>query len=43
VTSSVDMFEAAIRKASRYMIKSQLKIIKKENMEIKDFFYIISI
>ena len=34
------MFDAGIRVKSRHPIKSCLKIRKKENMEIKDIFYI---
>ena len=40
MTSSLAVFEAAIRVKSTYLLKSSLKIRKKENMEIKDIFYI---
>jgi len=36
VTSSHAMFEAAIRVKSTHLIKSCLKTIKRENMEVKD-------
>jgi len=40
VTSSLAMFEAAIRVKSRHLRKSCLKTRKRENMEVKEFFYI---
>jgi len=40
VTSSLAVFEAAIWVKSRHLIKSCLKTRKRENMEIKEFFYI---
>jgi len=38
VTSSLAMYEAAIWAKSMYMIKSWLKIRKKETIESKDIF-----
>jgi len=43
VTSSLAVFEAAIRVKSTHLIKSCLKTRKKENVEIKDIFTQISI
>jgi len=40
VTSSVAVFEVAIRGKSIHLIKSCFKTRKKENMVIKDIFYI---
>jgi len=40
VTSSLAMLEAAIRLKSTHLIKSCLKTRKRENMEVKEFFYI---
>jgi len=40
VTSSLAVFEAAIWVKSTHLIKSCLKARKRENMEIKDIFYI---
>jgi len=40
VTSSLAEFEAAICVKSTHLIKSCLKTRKKENMEIKEIFYI---
>jgi len=38
VTSSLAVFEAAIQMKLTHMIKSCLKIRRKENMEIKEIF-----
>ena len=40
MTSSLTVFDAAIRVKSTHLIKSCLKPEKKENVEIKDIFYI---
>jgi len=40
VTSSLAVFETAIRVKSTHLIKSCLKTRKKINMEIEDIFYI---
>jgi len=40
VTSSLVVFEAAMRVKSKQLIKSCLKTRKRENMEIKEIFYI---
>jgi len=38
VTSSLGVFETAIRVKSTYLTKSRLKTRKKENVEIRDIF-----
>jgi len=38
VTSSLAMFEAAIRVKSTHLIKLCLKTEKRDNMEVKDIF-----
>jgi len=43
VTSSLAVFEAAIRVKSTHLIKSCFKNRKKENMEIKEIFKEITI
>jgi len=40
VTSSLAMFEAAIRVKSMHLIKSCLKTRKQRNIELKDIFHI---
>jgi len=43
VTSSLAVFEAAIRVKSTHLIKSCLKARKREKMEITDIFFYINL
>ena len=40
MTSSLAMFEAAIRVKSTHLVKSCLKTKKRENIEVKHIFYL---